>query len=97
MYEQHLRTRDTAKWLTERGKRTSPSLLRKQRLMGRDDPGDHGPDWVRAPNNDCLYPVSALERYIDAWYARVRPMAAAKPPEDALEKRAKLLREPEAA
>lgn len=75
-----LRTKAAADYLTSRGKQTSPSLLRKQRLKGPDDPGPRGPSWVRAPNGDALYPVSALEKYLAHYYALLRPMASAEPP-----------------
>jgi hypothetical protein len=83
--EPHLRTSDAARFLTGRGKQTSVSLLRKLRTKGADDPGDHGPSWVRAPNGDCLYPVSSLEQYLADYHAKLRPMAAMEAPSAALE------------
>ena len=79
-HEPHLRTSAAARYLTERGKQTSPSLLRKQRLKGADDPGSRGPDWLRAPNGDCLYPLSSLDRYLAAYRAQLVPMAPGEAP-----------------
>jgi hypothetical protein len=81
---QRLRTAAAAAYLSARGRQTSPSLLRKLRLRGVDDPGERGPPWERAPNGDCLYPVSALEQYLAAYNARLVPMAPAEPPEHLL-------------
>lgn len=41
----------------------SPSLLRKFRLKGCDDPGQHGPKYVRFESGLILYTRESL----DAW------------------------------
>jgi hypothetical protein len=44
----------------------SASLLRKYRAMGRDDPGVHGPAFIKISANVVLYEVSALDDWLDA-------------------------------
>lgn len=77
---QMLRTSAAADFLSNNGKPTSASLLRKQRLKGPDDPGTQGPPWVRAPNGDCLYSVDGLRAYLAKYHAQLRPMAPTEPP-----------------
>jgi len=54
----------------------SPGLLRKKRLMGPDDPGDHGPPFIRISEFVVVYEIAAL----DAWLAERH---AARPSLDA--------------
>jgi hypothetical protein len=50
----------------------SASLLRKFRAMGPDDPGTHGPAYVKISANIVLYEILALDAWLDA--RRVVPM-----------------------
>jgi hypothetical protein len=61
-----LRTADTARYLG-----LSASLLRKYRAMGRDDPGVHGPAYIKVSANIVLYEIAALDDWLD-----VRRLAA---------------------
>jgi hypothetical protein len=44
----------------------SASLLRKFRAMGSDDPGTHGPAYIKISSNIVLYEISALDAWLDA-------------------------------
>jgi hypothetical protein len=78
--EQFLLVADAAKYLTHEGRRTSPSLLRKLRLKGPEDPGPKGPPWARASNGYCLYPKSGLDAWVAEYKASLRPMAPSQMP-----------------
>jgi hypothetical protein len=56
-----LRTADAARYLG-----LSASLLRKYRAMGPNDPGVHGPDYIKVSANIVLYEISALDDWLDA-------------------------------
>ena len=43
----------------------SPALLRKWRLRAPGDPGEHGPPCVRITPTLTLYPVAALDAWLD--------------------------------
>jgi hypothetical protein len=75
-----LRTAEAAKYATELGRRTSPSLLRKFRAKGVNDPGSKGPSWTRAPNGDCMYSRPDLKQWVSEYLGSCRPMAPAEPP-----------------
>jgi hypothetical protein len=63
-----LRTTDAARYLG-----VSPSLLRKMRMRGPDDPGQPGPGFIRLSPSLIVYEISAL----DAWLDGHRQRAAA--------------------
>jgi hypothetical protein len=63
-----LRTTDAAKYLG-----VSPSLLRKFRMRGPDDPGQAGPEFIRLSPSLIVYEITAL----DAWLDQHREPAAA--------------------
>jgi hypothetical protein len=44
----------------------SASLLRKFRAMGPDDPGTHGPAYIKISSSIVLYEISALDAWLDA-------------------------------
>jgi hypothetical protein len=71
---QYLLTAAAAQYLSAGGRRASASLLRKFRMKGLTDPGDHGPRWVRDPGGYCLYRREDLDAYLAEWRARLRPM-----------------------
>lgn len=73
-------TRGAADYLTTNGLRTSPSLLEKLRSRGPDDPRDHGPDFFRTPAGTCLYPVRALDRYLEHRLAALKFRGGAEQP-----------------
>jgi hypothetical protein len=56
-----LRTVDAARYLG-----LSASLLRKYRSMGPDDPGVHGPAFIKVSHNIVLYEIAALDDWLDA-------------------------------
>lgn len=56
-----LRTAAAARYLG-----ISPSLLRKFRLRGPDDPGDHGPPYIRLSSSLIVYELVELDRWFDA-------------------------------
>jgi hypothetical protein len=56
-----LRTVPAARYLG-----VSASLLRKYRAMGCDDPGVHGPAYIKVSANIVLYEISALDDWLDA-------------------------------
>ena len=76
------RTKKAAEYLTERGARTSQSLLEKFRTRGPDDPRDHGPDFWRDELGICWYPLEALDRYIAQRLAARRFRAPAQQPQN---------------
>ena len=57
-------TRDAARYLSERGKKASPSLLQKQRTRGPDDRRDRGPSFWRDPEGRCWYDEQTLDQYL---------------------------------
>jgi hypothetical protein len=77
---QRLRTSRAATYATDRGRKTSPSALRKYRLRGQDDPGERGPPWDRAPNGDCVYSVVGLDAWVDEYLRSLKPAQQADPP-----------------
>ena len=89
---QRLRTAAAAAYASRAGRQTSPSLLRKLRLKGTEDPGEKGPPWERAPNGDCLYPVSGLDVWIAEYLSALRPGLSAEPPRHLLGSRASTAR-----
>jgi len=56
-----LRARSAAQYLD-----LSEATLYRYRAMGPDDPGDHGPAFIRVSHNVVLYEVSALDDWLDA-------------------------------
>jgi hypothetical protein len=75
-------TKPAAKYLTERGRRTSPSYLEKVRGRGPDDPRDRGPDFFRDERGICWYPTEALDRYVALSLAARKFRAPAPQPEN---------------
>jgi hypothetical protein len=75
-----LRTAEAAAYATGLGRNTSASSLRKYRLRGPDDPGEHGPPWERAPNGDCLYGVPGLDAWVAEYLSALRPAEPADQP-----------------
>lgn len=43
----------------------SPSLLRKWRGRGPDDPGSHGPEFIKVGRTLVLYEIKALDAWLD--------------------------------
>ena len=73
-------TQLAAKHCTQKGRRVSAGHLRKLRLKGQQDPGPHGPAWVRDPANGyCLYAVEELDRWVDEWKATLSQQKASAP------------------
>lgn len=58
-------TTGAARYLSQRGVRTSTSTLEKLRLRGSEDPRDPGPDFSRDSLGRCWYSQEALDSYIE--------------------------------
>jgi len=81
----NLRTKAAARYLSERGKQTSPSWLEKARTRGPDDERDPGPNWTRDPatltesgmrrGGICWYSVADLDAYLIRVLSARRPRA----------------------
>jgi hypothetical protein len=64
------RTSAAARYCTLRGRPTSAATLRKLRLKGPEDPGNHGPPFLRDPDSThCLYEGNGLNCWVDEWVA----------------------------
>jgi hypothetical protein len=50
----------------------SASLLRKLRLRGPDDPGNHGPEFIRLSPTLTVYEIAALDRWLDQHRSRAQ-------------------------
>jgi len=48
----------------------SASLFRKFRKKGPDDPGDHGPEFIKVSHNIVIYEIAALDAWIDSRKSR---------------------------
>lgn len=48
----------------------SPSLLRKMRLRGSDDPQGLGPTFIKLSPSLVIYEISALDKWLDRFAAR---------------------------
>jgi predicted DNA-binding transcriptional regulator AlpA len=59
-----LTTRDAARYLG-----LSVSLLRKYRLMGPDDPGTHGPKFIRISQQLIVYDIKELDAWVESFKA----------------------------
>jgi hypothetical protein len=55
-----LRTTDAAKYLG-----ISPSLLRKMRMRGADDPLGPGPSFIKLSCNLVVYEISLLDQWLE--------------------------------
>jgi hypothetical protein len=55
-----LRTADAARYLG-----VSPSLLRKMRLRGSDDPRSPGPEYIRLSPSLIVYEITSLDHWLD--------------------------------
>jgi hypothetical protein len=55
-----LRTVEAARYIG-----VSPSLLRKMRLRGPDDPFDQGPDYIRLSASLIVYDIATLDAWLD--------------------------------
>ena len=75
-----LRTRDAARYLSERGKKTSSSWLEKARMRGPDDDRDPGPNWSRDSAGICWYSTADLDSYVIRALSARLPRAAAPQP-----------------
>lgn len=51
----------------------SPSLLRKMRQRGPDDPLPAGPAFIRIGPNLCVYEIRELDRWLEERRAKVSP------------------------
>lgn len=65
-----LRTTDAARYLG-----VSPSLLRKMRSRGRDDPLGAGPAFIRLSPSLIVYEIRELDAYLDVHQAANRNRA----------------------
>ena len=56
-----LKTTDAARYLG-----VSPSLLRKMRMRGRDDPLGHGPSFIKLSPSLIVYEIASLDAWLDS-------------------------------
>lgn len=75
-----LRTKAAARYLSERGKQTSPSWLEKARTRGPDDDRDPGPNWTRDEAGVCWYSISDLDAFLIRALSARRQRAPAPQP-----------------
>lgn len=54
----------------------SPSLLRKYRSRGVDDPQDKGPEFIKVSPSIVLYEITALDAWLDSRRAASPSQAA---------------------
>ena len=55
-----LRTTDAARYLG-----VSPSLLRKMRMRGPDDPSGQGPAFIKLSPSLIVYEIASLDQWLD--------------------------------
>ena len=65
-----LRTTEAARYLG-----VSPSLLRKMRSRGRDDPLGPGPSFIRLSPSLIVYEIASLDAWLDAFANRMESYA----------------------
>lgn len=63
-----LRTADAARYLG-----ISPSLLRKMRMRGPEDPADPGPKFIKLSPQLIVYDIAALDAWLDSHAAGGAP------------------------
>ena len=52
-------TTEATRYCNARGRKVSPRTLQKYRLKGQDDPGEHGPRFLRDPATGWAYYLEA--------------------------------------
>lgn len=67
-----LRTPEAARYLG-----VSPSLLRKMRSRGPDDPSGQGPRYIKLSPSLIVYEIRALDEWLDAHMTRAPAPEAA--------------------
>jgi len=65
-----LQTADAARYLG-----VSPSLLRKMRMRGPEDPGGAGPKFIRLSPQLVVYDIAELDAWIDEHASRTNRAA----------------------
>lgn len=75
-----LTAHEAAKFCRENGRPVSKTYLRRLRFKGKNDPGTHGPAWVRNPDNGyVMYSTDALLTWIVEWEKSLAPSVQSKP------------------
>ena len=76
-----LQTVDAARYLG-----VSPSLLRKLRMRGHDDPGEPGPAYIRLSRQLIVYELAELDAWLEGRRVPARNLIVSAPARSGFEK-----------